>query len=92
LLTPRISVNWRRRKRTLFFDARSRMSFLLAPVVSLGAAARDLGGTVGSVERGRVGGRTRSYSGRFGVSIKSCKMDEKFARFFKIEPENDENV
>ena len=34
LLTPRMSVNWSRRKRTLFRLASSRMSFFVAPVVS----------------------------------------------------------
>src|SRR5512141_1844963 len=42
LLMPRISVNCRRRKRTLFFVASSRMSFLPAPEVS-GTVARDFG-------------------------------------------------
>ena len=36
LLMPRMSVNCSLRNRTLFFAARSRMSFLLAPEVSGG--------------------------------------------------------
>src|SRR4026208_2479899 len=47
LLMPRMSVNCRRRNRTLFFAARSRMSFLLAPEVS-GTVERDLDGNAAS--------------------------------------------
>jgi len=41
LFTPRMSVNWSRRKRTLFLAASARMSCFVAPVV-LGTMARVL--------------------------------------------------
>ena len=44
LLTPRMSVNCRRMKLTLNFSVSSRMSFRLAPAVSL-TSALDLRGT-----------------------------------------------
>jgi len=42
------------------------MSFLLAPVVSLEAAARDLGGTGGSIEKGS-GWRKKEAAKLLGV-------------------------